>query len=76
MKNQLTKDLLLFQADHVWIKENLGTLLDRYADKWIAVKDGKVTASDPDFSALLRKLPDPPHTCIEFITHERMETVL
>jgi len=73
---QLTNDLLAFEADHVWINENTETLLDRYADQWIAVKESRVIASDPDFSTLLRKLPDPANTCVEFITRERVEMIL
>ena len=76
MSNQLTKDLLVFQADHVRINDKVGTLLDRYADQWIAVKGSQVIASDPHLSGLLRKLPDPAHTCVEFITRERLEMVL
>jgi len=76
MNDQLTNDIRAFEADHVWINENLETLLEQYADQWIAVKNAQVIGSDPDFSGLLRKLPDPPHTCIQFITRERMETVL
>lgn len=76
MKNQLTNDLLAFEADHVWINENLETLLEQYADQWIAVKDGKLIASDPDLGGLLKKLPNPARTCVEFITREPLEMVL
>jgi len=76
MNNQLTNELLAFEADHVWVSENLETLLKRYTDQWIAVKDGKVIASDPDLAGLLSKLSDPAHTCVEFITHEPLEMVL
>ena len=76
MKNQLTDELLAFEADHVWISENLKTLLEQYAEQWIAVKDGKVIASDSDLTGLLSKLSDPAHTCIEFITCEPLEMVL
>ncbi len=76
MNNQVTRALLAFEADHLWIQENLETLLGQHADQWVAVKDGRVVASSPDFSALLEKLPDPAHTCVEFITRERLEMVL
>ncbi len=72
----ITNELLAFEADHVWISENLKTLLDQYAEQWIAVKDGKVIASDPELAGLLSKLPDPAHTCVEFITSEPLEMVL
>lgn len=76
MSNQLINELLAFEADHVWVSENLETLLKQYADQWIAVKGGKVIASDPDLAGLLSKLSDPAHTCVEFITHEPLEMVL
>ena len=76
MSSQLTIELLAFEADHVWVSENIETLLHEYADQWIAVKDGKVIASDPELVGLLSKLPDPAHTCVEFITREPLEMVL
>ena len=76
MNSQLTNKLLAFEADHTWVSENLETLLSRYADQWIAVKDGKVIANDPDLAGLLSKLTDPAHTCVEFITREPLEMVL
>ncbi len=76
MKEQLTKELRAFEADHMWVNENLVTLLEQYPDQWIAVKNGQVIASDPDLTDLLSQLPDPAHTCIEFITREPLEMVL
>ena len=76
MNSQLTNALLAFEADHVWLSQNLGALLELYPDQWIAVKDCKVIASDPDLAGLLSKLPDPAHTCVEFITREPLEMVL
>lgn len=76
MKEQLTNELLAFEADHVWVNDNLGTLLEPYADQWIGVKNGQVIASDPDLAGLLAKLPDPAHTCVEFITREPLEMIL
>lgn len=76
MKEQLTNQLLAFEADHTWVNENLETLLEQYAEQWIAVKNGQVIASDPDLAGLLSKLPDPAHTCVKFITREPLEMVL
>ena len=76
MNDQLTNQLLAFEADHVWINENLETLLEQYAEQWIAVKNGQVIASDPDLTGLISKLPDPAHTCVEFITDELLKMVL
>ena len=56
MDDQLTNQLLAFEDDHVWINENLETLLEQYANQWIAVKDGQVLASDPDLEGLISKL--------------------
>ena len=76
MKSQLTNELPAFEADHVWVSENLQMLLEQYPEQWIAVKDGKVIASDSDLARLLSKLSNPAHTCVEFITHEPLEMVL
>jgi len=76
MDDQLTNQLLAFEADHVWVHENLETLLGQYAEQWIAVKNGQVIASDPDLTGLISKLPDPAHTCVEFITDEPLEMIL
>ena len=75
-KEQLTDELLAFEADHAWVNENLATLLEQYTDQWIGVKNGQVIASDLDLAGLLSKLPDPAHTCVEFITRELLEMVL
>ncbi len=76
MNNPMTNVLLAFEADHMWINENLETLLGQYADQWIAVKNGQVLASNPDLTGLLSQLSDPAHTCVEFITREPLEMVL
>lgn len=76
MSNQLTNMLLAFEADHVWISENLERLQEQNADQWIAVKDGKLIASHPDLMGLLSKLSDPAHTCVAFITREPLEMIL
>ena len=76
MNEQLTSRPLAFEADYVWINENLKTLLEQYAEQWIAVENGQVIAGDPELTGLLSKLPDPAHTCVEFITREPLEMVL
>lgn len=76
MDDQLTNELLAFEADHAWIHENLKTLLAQYADQWVAVKNGQVIASDPDLAGLLSKLPNPAYMCVEFVTREPLEMVL
>jgi hypothetical protein len=76
MANQLTDTLASFEADHVWAAENRETLVQQYPDQWVAVKDHRVIAFDPDLGALLAKLADPSQTCVEFVTREPMEMVL
>lgn len=76
MAEQLSDELLTFEIDHVWINENMRSLLAKYSDQWIAVKAGQVIGSNPDLAKLLQKLPDPAHTCVEFITSEPLEMVL
>jgi hypothetical protein len=68
--------LLEFQSDHQWIEQNRLGLLARYSNQWIAVRSGHVLASDPDLDALLGRLPDPAHTCVEFLGREPIEMVL
>jgi uncharacterized protein DUF5678 len=76
MKGDVHDEVLQFQADHTWIDQNREMLLTQYPDQWIAVRNGQVIASDPELEGLLSKLPDPPHTCVEFISGEPVEMVL
>jgi len=76
MKECLTGELLAFESDHVWVSKNLKAILTQYREQWIAVKNRKVIASDRLLDSLLLKIPDPSHTCIEFMTRDPMETVL
>jgi len=76
MAEQLTKEILDFESDHIWVHEKFDDLFEKYADQWIGVKNHQVIASDPDLMVLRNKLPDPTHTCIEFITREHLEMVL
>lgn len=72
----MIESLRAFEADHVWVADNRERLLQDHADSWIAVRDGSVIGVDQDFDALLRKIPDPSHTCIEFIGREPIEMIL
>ena len=76
MAEQVTKALRRFEADHAWVSEHRESLLQEHENHWIAVKDGRVIATDPDLLALRRALADPAHTCIEFITREPLELAL
>ena len=76
MNERVTEELRAFEEDQVWISDHIESLLSQYADQWIAVQDGQVVASDPVLAVLQRKLPDPAHTCIEFVTREPLEMIL
>ena len=76
MRNQFGKELRAFADDHTWVSDHLKSLLDKYAEQWIAVKNRCVIASDVDLMLLREKLADPAHTCIEFVTREPIEMLL
>jgi hypothetical protein len=76
MNNKLTDELLAFESDHIWVNENRERLLKQYADQWIAVRNRQVIDSDPEFVALISRLADSTHICVEFITSESLEMVL
>jgi hypothetical protein len=76
MITSVSEQLREFTEDHNWIDRNESTLLEKYAEQWIAVKNKNVIASDTDFESLQSKLADPSHTCIEFLSHEPLEMML
>lgn len=76
MTESVGAQLLSFAEDHLWVHENLQHLLGQYRQQWVAVKQKRVIDSDADFDALLARLPDAPHTCIEFVTDEPLEIIV
>jgi hypothetical protein len=76
MSNQFSKELRAFAEDHKWVKDNLASLLDKYAGQWIAVKNRRIIASDVDLMLLREKLADSANTCVEFVTREPLEMLL
>jgi hypothetical protein len=68
-------ETLAFEADRTWIDANLSTLMREHAEHWIAVKDGRVIASEADLGELLSKVPDLAHTCVEFINSRPTEEI-
>ncbi len=76
MNDQVSQKLHASAMEHVWVYNHLDSLLNQYEDQWIAVQNEQVIASDPDFTALLRKLPDPGNTCVEFVTREPLEMII
>ena len=70
------QSLATFEEDHLWVHQNMESLAADYADQWIAVRDGRVIASDPDLEALRAKIEDPSHTCVEYVTREPMEMIV
>jgi hypothetical protein len=73
---ELAEELRKFADDHLWVYENREGLLDQYPEQWVAVKDRRVIASDPDFERLLSKIPDRAHTCVEFVGRESLEIIV
>ncbi len=54
MTDQLTKEILAFESDHIWIDENFDNLLKEYQYQWIGAKNHQVIASQlPFLSAVL-----------------------
>lgn len=45
MTDQLTKEILAFESDHIWVDENFNDLLKKYQDQWIDVKNHQAIAS-------------------------------
>jgi hypothetical protein len=76
MSNQFSKELRAFAEDHSWVSDHFESLLDKYAEQWIAVKNRRVIASDVDLMRLRENLADPANTCIEFVTREPLEMLL
>lgn len=76
MSDQLSGKLRDFEEDHVWVSVNRELLLGEFSEQWIAVYRGQVIASGPDLDTLLAQLPDPSHTCIEYVTREPLEMIL
>ena len=63
----MTDEMAAFEADREWIDTHILVLVEHCADHWIAVKHGQVIAIEADLGALLGKVPDLEHTCVEFI---------
>lgn len=76
MQALVSDRLRSFEYDHIWVHTNLEDLLVRYPEQWIAVRDLQVIANASDLDALLSRLPDPAHTCVEFVTREPLELIL
>jgi hypothetical protein len=75
-ENAILDELRAFAEDHLWIEENRRRLLEQYDGQWIAVRNRNVIANAPALDVLISKLDDPPRTCVEFITSERLEMIL
>jgi hypothetical protein len=67
MENEAIDEATAFEADRVWIDAHISDLQVKYANYWIAVRDGHVIASAADLGELLGHVPDLEHTCVEFI---------
>ncbi len=70
MKSSGDTNISAFDLDQQWIAEHYEELAGEYAEEWIAVKGGQVIAHNSDLNRLLSQVPDPDHTCIEFIEQQ------
>jgi hypothetical protein len=71
MEDNMVDDTVAFEADREWIDAHIDILVQQYADYWIAVRNRRVIASEADLGALLGKVPDLAHTCVEFVSRQR-----
>lgn len=76
MATTISQELLAFADDHQWVHDNWEWLIQHYPEQWIAVKNGRVIASDPDFKSFRSKLSEPAQTCVDFVTREPLEMIL
>lgn len=78
MKRNTSQSLAQGVRDSLWLAANQKQLLARYRDQWVAVKGERVIAGDPDFDALLAKIPpaDRGFVEIDLVTDDPMEMIL
>ncbi len=55
-REKLASSLKNAEGNMRWLVENYGRLRRKYRDSWVAIRNGKVIASDRDHSKLLRIL--------------------
>ena len=76
MPQTISERLHTFEDDHVWVDENRDTLLAEYAEEWVAVEGKRVIDHDPDFFSLIARMPHRGHTCVQFLTRDRLVMLL
>ena len=66
----IIRELHRFGDDSDWLDENLKRLLPEYENRWVAVRNRHIIASDPDLDTLIAQLPEPGTTAIKYIEPE------
>lgn len=66
----IIRELHRFRDDSDWLDENFERLLPEYENRWVAVRDCHIIASDPDLDALIAQPPEPGATAIKYIEPE------
>lgn len=76
---QLVLSMKTAEENMVWLQEHFQDLLTTYADRWVAVHEGRVVASDTDRERLLSKLRSDPNFnvyAIQLVTAEPIDLIL
>jgi hypothetical protein len=73
---EIAERMRVFEEDTVWVEEHYDELLAKYPEEWIAVDHKQVIAHDPDFFALIARVPTPGQTYHTFLTRDKVEVIL
>jgi len=76
---QLILSMKTPEENMVWLQEHFQDLLTTYADRWVAVHEERVVASDTDHERLLSKLRSDANFnvyAVQLITAETIDLVL
>lgn len=69
-----------FEKDTLWLHKNLDKLRAKFENKFVAIKEGDVIASDNDIEKIIKKLQEsninPSFTVIEFIHKKGVQLIL
>lgn len=78
--NEELKMLESFEKDTLWLHKNLDKLRPKFENKFVAVKNMDVVASDNNVEKVVKKLRDdqinPSFTVIEFIHKKGVQLIL
>jgi len=73
---KVERELRALDEDCDWLEEHYQELLAQYPEQWVAVKDKRIIATDPDLTALRAKVPDPEHTNHAFLSRHKLDELL